>query len=371
MEYEIQKQFRRLVSQSLNTDQINHLGEMLDSKFNVHKESGIFSKIPIPQQTAADVLTEYFSTDGEIVLLFTLMLRNEGKRFYNTNLRILNRDKFISILQKHKWVYDEELIRFFMDPFYEHEINFLKQIRQLDVREDGKLDDIIKKIEKASKKMSMQDLEWRITVRMYDLDRQIGELLRKIIDMLLVRQNLQKYAFELFTCLKELAINASKANYKILFEKHITKPMGITTKNKYVDFLEMFRDEIEENGNERLFKLAKQEDKFINLIFQSTKNSIEIWVTNNANISLVEKRQIIKRLNEGELQNKNVSTYEDSLTEGAGLGINIILSILKKYSSDKKPLKVVFYPDHIKIGFRLLRENLIVEDKDDNEADDE
>ena len=58
---------------------------------------------------------------------------------------------------------------------------------------------------------------------------------------------------------------------------------------------------------------------------------------------------------------------EEEYEEGAGLGLTIIMSVLNKYSNDKVPLKVIFYPDFIKIGFSLDRVNLEEEMKKEEE----
>ena len=331
----------------------------MDRSFDVYKESGFGKTIPLPRQNATQTLLDYVNSDEEIVQLFTILIRNEGTRFYNAHFRLWEKDKFIGILEKHKWIFDPDLVRFLRDPFYENEINLLNELRIIDLRHKIPIEDIIKKIKEASEKMSMKDLDWRITMRLYDLNPKIAELVRKIIDLLLVRQNLQKYAYEVFMCLKELAINASKANYKLLFDRLVTKPQGISSENNYFHFLRLFKEEIEEHGNENLIELAKKEDKFINLTFQSSKEYLEIWVTNSESVSTVEKEQILKRLGKLEQTEDNFGIDDEDVTEGAGLGITIITSILDKYSTEDDPLRVVFYPEFIKIGFHLLRADLL------------
>ena len=44
---------------------------------------------------------------------------------------------------------------------------------------------------------------------------------------------------------------------------------------------------------------------------------------------------------------------DDDFAEGAGCGLNLVLSILKQYCTDPEPIKVVFYPQFIKVGFRI------------------
>ncbi|HPV43168.1 MAG TPA: hypothetical protein PKX40_18460 [Spirochaetota bacterium] len=359
MNIEINHMFLKVLTNSLDTGQTNYLGERMDSRFNVYRVSGFHDNAPLPRRTAAEVLINYFKTEDNIVRLFTIMLENEGKRFYNAVLKVWGKQDFINLLLKNKWIYDPEVKRFLLDPFYEHEINFLKKIRILDLRHEVDIPAIIKEIKSASATLSVKDLEWRITIRLYDMEPQIGELIRKILDMLLARQNLQNYTHELYACLKELAINASKANYKILFEKHVARPQKVTQERDYFRFLRMFQEEIEENGNKRLIELARQEDRFINITFQSSLDSIAIWVTNSQNISLIEKQALLKKLKKGEFKNKDSFGEEPDYAEGAGFGLNLILSILKNYTRDEEPLKVVFYPDFIKIGFELTRDELM------------
>ena len=126
----------------------------------------------------------------------------------------------------------------------------------------------------------------------------------------------------------------------------------------YKLFLELFKAEIEENGNSNLLEWAKRDDSFYTIVFQSSMESIEIWVTNTQNISLIEKEQIVKKLAPERLDSDSYFDDDDDNTEGAGLGLTMILNVLKKHTSDPNPLKVVFYPDFIKIGFLLKRSEI-------------
>ncbi len=358
MNIEINKLFLKVLTNSLETGQTNYLGAMLDPGFNVYTESGFYTNAPLPRKTAAEVLLGYFKEEDQVARLFNIMLLHEGQRFYNAVLNIWGRDEFLRLLKRYKWIYDPALVRLSRDPFYEREINFLKEIRIIDLRRDIPVKDIIKGIEKTSAKMSVHDLEWRITLRLYDIDAESGELIRKILLLLLSRQNLQEFMHEIYVCLKELAINASKANYKILFEKYVTRRQGISPDRDYVRFLKLFKDEIEQNGNKRLLELARQKDQYITITFQSTIDSIEVWVSNSQNISLIEKQQILKKISKNEIQYNKEAEPDDEYTEGAGFGLNLILSILRSSSHDPEPLKVIYYPDFIKIGFELLRSDL-------------
>lgn len=369
MNKRIRKLFNEILVNSLNTQQVNYLGERYLSKFSLYQESGFSQSTPIPRQTAADTLMRCFKDDEDIVRLFSILLQYEGKRFYNRDLAIWGRDDFIRLLIQNKWIFDRELKQFFLDPFYEREINFLNKIKMIDLRGDINVKDIIRNITEICSGMGIKDLEWRITMRIYDLERDSAELVRKIIELLLTRQNLQAFAGELFFCFKELGINASKANYKILFQKYMAPKLNVSPEKDYNEFLEKFKEEIEENGNSNFFELAKKDNRFYTITFQSTVDVIEIWVTNTQNITIIEKEQILKKVAPERLNNDNFFNEEDENSEGAGLGLNLILTILKKYSSDENPLKVVFYPEFIKMGFELNRGELLEELKKQEAAE--
>jgi hypothetical protein len=355
MNLKLNKLFNTVIVNSLNTQQINFLGESIDREFNVYKISGINQSIPIQRQTAAETLLYYFKEEDQIVELFAFMLYHEGERFYNRELSIWGKDEFLQELHRLKWIYDPDLHHFFRDPFYAREINFLKKLRVIDLRGEVDVEETIHTVAEMVKRMSIRDLEWRIAMQMYDIDRKSGELIRKILDMLLTRQNLTAVSGEMFVCLKELVINASKANYKRLFEKHVTREHGLTSENNYPKFLEVFRSEIEVSGNSRLIEFARQDDRYVSVTFQSATDFIEIWVTNNLTVSAIEKEQIYAKI-AGSAADSFMA--DDEYAEGAGLGLNIVMNVLNKYSRDKEPLKVVFYPDSIKIGFVLKRADI-------------
>jgi hypothetical protein len=368
MTTEISNLFYNVVNNSLSSLQINYLAQQIDNDFNLNKVLGFSTAIPVPRQTAVQALLDYFNDDEEIVKLFAIMLKFEGERFYDRELLLWGKDKFLTLLHKYKWIYDREMQNFFLDPFYEHEINFLKKIRILDIRNDFPVNEIISEITEISKKMSIRNLEWRITVRLYDLDPKKGELIRKIIAMLLAKQNLQMFTPDLYTCLKELAVNASKANYKLLFAKHIAAPLSISLEKNYTEFLYRFKEEIDENGNKNLIEFARRDDRYINITFQSTAESIEIWVVNNQAVSTIEKIQLLKKLGMSENNTDSFINLDDDLTEGAGLGINLVLRILGKYSSEKHPLKVIFYPESLKVGFSLKRSDILAQKPEETDT---
>ncbi|HNX59410.1 MAG TPA: hypothetical protein PKK43_09935, partial [Spirochaetota bacterium] len=140
--------------------------------------------------------------------------------------------------------------------------------------------------------------------------------------------------------------------------RHIERKEGTDPDRNYAEFLEKFRQEIEDHGNKNLLKMAKVHDRYITIAFQSSHDAIEMWVVNNQNISAVEKKKMLKVISPEVTDSDSFADDSADLSEGAGLGLPIILNMLRKYSRDPEPLKVVFYPDFIKVGFEVKRADL-------------
>ena len=348
---EIKKNFIKVLINSLNTQQINYLGTLYDSSFDLYHKSGSAQEAPIEEKAAADILLNHFEDEEDAIRLFSVMLKHEGKHFHNGNLTIQGKDDFISFLKLNKWIYDHDLNVFLTDPFYERETNFFKNIQTIDLRNNVDIDRLINTIISESKAKSAQNNEWRITIKLYDLDSQNEKPIKIIIDLLLSQQNLQSLKREVFFCLKELAMNAAKANYKQLFEKYFAPQQKSFHKESYSKFLEAFKDEIAKNGNKKLLELAKKDDQFYTITFQSTDDSIIIWVTNAKNGSPIERAQILKKMSHKNFSSAYLSN--DDISEGAGLGLSLIINILKQCTTNPNPLKGVFYDDFIKMGFEL------------------
>jgi len=345
---------------SLNADQMNYIAGCVDSKFNIYNETGFGNKIAIPSHAAAQAVLHYFRNEEVLVELFEAMLNMEGLRKSGVIIKIIGKDRLFKVLYQLKWIYDEDIKMFLKDPFYVDEINLLNEIRFIDLRNHKSSEKVLDLIKTYCDKLQVTDLEWQITIRMYRLDSHASEIIRQILIMILNKQNLGDFVNDFFVSLRELALNASKANFKNLFEKYIATAMKISAKDDYLKFLEIFKQELYENGDQRLIELAKENDKFFDLKFKSTKNLFDIWVTNYSPVSVVEKKRILSKLDIAHFDDFTSVFIPDELAEGAGLGINIVLTTLNQFTTEKKPLKVVFYPEMTKIGFEINRTNLKV-----------
>ena len=356
---EIKRAFQKLIAVSMSPRQIEDIAQQVDSRFDLYRECGMSRNIPIPRQIAAEAVINFFKRENDIIELFITMLKHENKKLRENILVIQNKNEFINMLKKHKWIYDEYMNRFNRDPFYEKEIDFLKSIRTIDLRREIPQERIISEIKKTAKEFCSSNLNWKITIRLYELNNSNENVIKNIIELLLTSQNLEKHTNDILFCLKEFASNASKANFKVAFEKNIAAQQGLDPDKNYKEFINAFNNEFK-SSSDTLYTLVKEDDIFFNIFLQSSVDSIALWVSNYTHISEIEKKRIYKKMKMSASEIIELYDKTDHYAEGAGMGVHMVQEVLKNLSCSEDPIKLFFYPDFFKIGFILKRSELKV-----------
>lgn len=130
-------------------------------------------------------------------------------------------------------------------------------------------------------------------------------------------------------CIQELAVNAKKANTKRVYFKE--KGLNISNLDDYKKGMENFKSETLSNIVYYL-KKQREEGLYVKVVFQVKHDSIIIEIKNNSEMLACEYVRIHDKL----ARSKKLSSVGDSLSqilddsEGAGLGLVIIMQMLKK-----------------------------------------
>ncbi len=342
-----------IIRTSLNADQANYIAGHVDPGFDLRRETGFGPHLAIPAEVAADTIINYFRSEDDLIRFFEVMINRQGTFVFNSTISIKGKNDFIKLLGKKRWIYDPDLELFFRDPFFEESVNFLKSVELIDLRDGQDTDAIAAKMREHAEALRSVDLEWCVTTRAYGLGATMDRLMRSVLDMLLVRQNAGIHSYAFYCCLRELAVNASKANYKSVYQSMVGSLSG-----DYAEDLIAFRKELEEHGDENLEKEARARDRYFDLVFKSNDTSISMWAVNYVPLLKVEKIRILTKLRLKDFHEDSFADSADEFREGGGLGLNLVKKILKNYYSGPDPVKVVFYPESTKIGFVVRREEL-------------
>jgi putative nucleotidyltransferase with HDIG domain len=174
-----------------------------------------------------------------------------------------------------------------------------------------------------------------LTITTYTLPHDIEVYMEEVLDAFLAELGQRKLKDYLVYCLRELAVNAKKANTKRVYFD--TKGLDINDPDQYEEGMKTFKQDTLENI---AYYLSKQKEKgyYIKIIYQAKGPNIVIEVRNNVEINRKEYIRIHDKL----ARSRQYNTLEEALSnvldasEGAGLGLVILVLMLKKIGLDEE-----------------------------------
>ncbi len=185
----------------------------------------------------------------------------------------------------------------------------------------------------------------------------------EILDAYLTEIGRDKLKDSLGYCLRELAVNAKKANTKRVY--FIDKNLNIDIEHEYAEGMKTFKKDTLEDI-QRYLPLLEQHNYYIRISFHMRGNALTISVSNNAAITDKEQIRVFDRIARSRSYNnlQEAMTQAIDETEGAGLGIIILILMLRKIgiSEDAFEMKV----EHDETTVRL---NVPIEETRQGELD--
>ena len=168
-----------------------------------------------------------------------------------------------------------------------------------------------------------------LTVKSYTLPHETEVYLEKILTVFLKEMGQEKLQDALAYCLRELAVNAKKANTKRVYFQD--KNLQILDEQDYSEGMRHFKQETLDNINYYLEK-QKNAGLWVKVVFHAKGRVLNLYVINNTAITRKEQIRVYDRI----ARSRAFNSLEEALTtvlddsEGAGLGIVILVLMLKK-----------------------------------------
>lgn len=203
-----------------------------------------------------------------------------------------------------------------------------------------------KKIDDAIK------LGTQITVSTYSYSREVQTKLENLIDYFLKQihqEQLKEYALY---CLNELAINAKKANTKrVYFKEH---GLDIFNSVQYKMGIERFKKETLENIDHYIEK-QKEAGLYIKIVLQTNSNNFEIEVRNNSVMTKEEEFRVQQKISLSKTMTDMAEAMASAVdeTEGAGLGLIIMMLMLKQIGASSNAYSIEVINDETISKIRL------------------
>ena len=168
-----------------------------------------------------------------------------------------------------------------------------------------------------------------LTFKTYTLPHETEIYLDKVLESFLAELGQEKLKEPLSYCLRELAVNAKKANTKRVYFQE--KKLDLNKEQDYELGMKTFKQETFDNLQHYLQK-QKEAGLYIKVVFQTREKILNIMVRNNSEITKKEQIRVFDRL----ARSRAFSSLEEAFatvldsSEGAGLGIVILVLMMKK-----------------------------------------
>ncbi|MFW6312476.1 MAG: HDOD domain-containing protein [Spirochaetota bacterium] len=173
-----------------------------------------------------------------------------------------------------------------------------------------------------------------LTVKSFTLPHETEIYLEEILAVFLKEVGQERLKDPLAYCLRELAVNAKKANTKRVYFKELG--LSLTNETEYEEGMRNFKQETLDNISHFL-ELQKEDGLYVKVIFHTKGGRLNLYVCNNTEITKREQFRVFDRI----ARSRAFDSLEEALTtviddsEGAGLGIVILVLMLKKIGLDE------------------------------------
>ena len=187
-------------------------------------------------------------------------------------------------------------------------------------------------------------LQLPIEMTSYTLPRNTEVYIRNIMEMFLEECHQDHLKEYLNFCLSELLTNAKKANTKRVYFQE--KGLDINNPEDYEKGMENFKMDTLTNIDHYL-ELQKKAGLYIKLSLRIQADKIYIEIKNNSKLTVFEKERIQQKLDSVQQYKEMDEVFTNVLdqSEGAGLGIIIIILMLQKVGLSKENYQVISEED--------------------------
>ena len=179
-----------------------------------------------------------------------------------------------------------------------------------------------------------------LSITTYTLPHEMEIYMDSVLAAFLDELNQNQMIEYLTYCLNELVTNSKKANTKRIYFRE--RKLDITNKDDYELGMKDFKSETLNNIKYYL-KLQKEAGLYVKLILQTRNNKIKIEVRNNSVLTVEEYKRMHDKLSRAQ----QYTTVDQALTqvlddtEGAGLGLIIMILMLEKIGLTEENFQVL------------------------------
>ncbi len=166
------------------------------------------------------------------------------------------------------------------------------------------------------------------------INQSIQSVIHTVIDALLEKYNKAELTDAFYSSIKEMIINGIKANVKHYY--FLKNNIQADSEEDLKKGFEQIRYLMDEKGLEEFESIARKHNLHINVSILHNEERIMVIVENSSPLSEYEDLRIRDKFNKALRYDSIVDYYMENAddTEGSGLGITMIVLMLKGYGID-------------------------------------
>ncbi len=190
-------------------------------------------------------------------------------------------------------------------------------------------------------------------IKIYKISKEFEETVLSLLNRVLKHYTSENYIPIIFTILKELTINACKANQKRIFFEE--KNYDIGNPEHYEIGIKEFKKIFNESMGNFYGPLCKKKDYYCLILFEYDETGIRIEVRNNTLVTEQEEKSLREKLSKAMSYDDLAQFYMDNAdnTEGAGLGLALIVIMLKSEGLDPNLFRISITEEYTSARFEL------------------
>lgn len=173
-----------------------------------------------------------------------------------------------------------------------------------------------------------------------DIEKKMNSVVNKIVE----KHNQIEMAPSIYTIIKELAINGTKANLKRLFFKEMG--FSLTDEENYKAGMAEFRKQLSEKLFYRLGSIARKNELWVKINFIYDETGLRVFIRNNVNLVLLDEKRIRDKLQRSMKYDDIAKFFLENPddTEGAGMGIALVIILIKAEGIDPGYFRIYSNP---------------------------
>lgn len=180
-----------------------------------------------------------------------------------------------------------------------------------------------------------------LTIKTFTMPHETEAYIEEILSVFLQETGFDHIITPVSYCVKELAVNAKKANTKRVYFQD--RSLDINNSGEYEEGMKSFKDDTLGNINYYLEK-QKGQGLYVKLVLHTKSRTLIISIHNNVEITRKEQMRVFDRIARSrafESMEEAFSAVLDN-SEGAGLGIVILILMLKKIGLDEEAFELEY-----------------------------